>query len=36
MSVPGVNFDFGESLSEPARQGVEIALRRIRLLFTSQ
>ncbi|MCS7055405.1 MAG: hydrogenase maturation protease [Thermoflexales bacterium] len=36
ISVPGVNFDFGESLSEPARQGVEVALRRIRLLFTSQ
>lgn len=36
ISVPGVNFDFGESLSELARQGVEVALRRIRLLFTSQ
>ncbi len=36
ISVPGVNFDFGESLSEQARRGVEVALRRIRLLFTSQ
>ncbi len=36
VSVPGVDFDFGESLSEQARQGVEVALRRIRLLFTSQ
>ncbi|MCS6847839.1 MAG: hydrogenase maturation protease [Anaerolineae bacterium] len=36
ISVPGVNFDFGESLSEQARKGVEVALRRIRLLFTSQ
>lgn len=36
ISVPGVNFDFGESLSEQARQGVEVALRRIRLLFTSR
>ncbi len=36
ISVPGVNFDFGESLSEQARQGIEVALRRIRLLFTTQ
>ncbi|PJF48943.1 MAG: hydrogenase maturation protease [Chloroflexi bacterium] len=36
VSVPGVDFDFGESLSERARQGVEVALRRIRLLFTSR
>jgi hydrogenase maturation protease len=36
ISVPGVNFDFGESLSAQARHGIEVALRRIRLLFTSQ
>lgn len=36
VSIPGVNFELGETLSEQARRGVDIALRRIRLLFTSQ
>lgn len=36
VSIPGVNFELGETLSEQARHGVDIALRRIRLLFTSQ
>jgi hydrogenase maturation protease len=36
ISVPGVNFELGETLSQPASYGVEVALRRIRLLFTSR
>jgi hydrogenase maturation protease len=36
ISVPGVNFDLGETLSQQARVGVEVALRHIRLLFTSR
>jgi len=36
VAIPGVNFDFGETLSTLARRGMDEALQRIRALLTGQ